>query len=132
MDDLAPAAAAGPTYEFEAALYVWDARKADTWTFVNLPQDQADELLDAVGTRARGFGSVRVEVTLGGSVWRTSLFPDAGAGTYVLPVKKAVRRAEGLEPGSRARVRVRLLDVAEPPGGRRVTGPSSRSGGLSS
>lgn len=98
-------------YEFDAALYLWDARKADTWTFVSLPEEHADEILDVVGTRSRGFGSVRVEVTLGGSVWRTSLFPDAGAGTYVLPVKKAVRRAEGLEPGSTARVRIELLDV---------------------
>lgn len=111
MDELAPATAARRTYEFDAPLYLWDARKADTWTFVSLPEDQADEILDVVGTRARGFGSVRVEVTLGGSVWRTSLFPDSGAGTYVLPVKKAVRRAECLEPGSTAHVRIELLDV---------------------
>lgn len=102
---------AGAVYEFEAPLWVWDARKADTWTFVSVPEAQADEILDVVGTVARGFGSVRVEVTVGGSVWRTSLFPDSTAGTYVLPVKKAVRRAEGLDPGTTARVRIRLLDV---------------------
>lgn len=98
-------------FEFAAVLWVWDARKTETWTFVSLPEDQADEILDLVGSRARGFGSVRVEVTLGGSVWRTSLFPDSTAGTYVLPVKRAVRTAEGLEPGVTARVRVELLDV---------------------
>ena len=32
----------------------------------------------------------------GETVWRTSLFPSAEAGAYVLPVKKAVRVAEGL------------------------------------
>jgi hypothetical protein len=98
-------------FEFAAVLWVWDARKTETWTFVSLPEAQADEILDLVGSRARGFGSVRVEVTLGGSVWRTSLFPDSTAGTYVLPVKRAVRTAEGLEPGVTARVRVELLDV---------------------
>lgn len=111
VSDATPAGAGRAPYEFDARLWLWDARKADTWTFVSLPEPLADEVLDVVGTRARGFGSVRVEVTLGGSVWRTSLFPDASAGTYVLPVKRAVRRAEGLEPGSSAHVRIRLLDV---------------------
>lgn len=110
-EDPGPARAGRRDYAFDAVLWVWDARKADTWTFVSVPQDEADEILDAVGARARGFGSVRVEVTVGATVWRTSLFPDSTAGTYVLPVKKAVRRAEGLDPGSTARVSLRLLDI---------------------
>ncbi|EYR64590.1 hypothetical protein N866_08030 [Actinotalea ferrariae CF5-4] len=111
MDDTSAPGAARPTYEFESPVWVWDARKTDTWTFVSVPEAQADEILDLVGTRARGFGSVRVEVTVGGSVWRTSLFPDSRARTYVLPVKKAVRAAERLEAGATARVRITILDV---------------------
>jgi hypothetical protein len=111
VSDATSAAAGRDGYEFDAQLWLWDARKTDTWTFVSLPEPLADEILDLVGTRARGFGSVRVEVTLGGSVWRTSLFPDATAGTYVLPVKKAVRRGEDLDTGDRVRVRIVLLDV---------------------
>lgn len=99
------------TVEFEAALWVWDARRTDTWTFVSLPTDVADEVLDLAGPSARGFGSLRVEVTVGGTTWRTSVFPDSKAGTYVLPVKKAVRAAEGLGPGDTARVRLTLLDL---------------------
>ena len=110
VDDTTPGTAA-TTSEFDAPLWLWDARKADTWTFVSVPEAQADEILDVVGARARGFGSVRVEVTLGGSVWRTSLFPDSASRTSALPVKKAVRRAEGVEAGSTARVSIRLLDV---------------------
>jgi hypothetical protein len=56
------------------------------------------------------FGSVRVRVTVGGSVWRTSIFPEGGRGAYVLPIKKAVRKAEGLDPGDTASVTVELLD----------------------
>lgn len=100
------------TYEFDADLWLWDARKTDAWTFVSLPPDVADEILELAEGHARGFGSVRVEVTLGGTVWRTSIFPDDRARTYVLPVKKAVRRAEGVETGDTVRVRLTLLDVA--------------------
>lgn len=99
------------TFEFEAPLWVWDARRTDTWTFVSLPTDVADEVLDLAGPAARGFGSLRVEVTVGGTTWRTSVFPDSKAGTYVLPVKKAVRAAEGLGPGDTAHVLLTLLDL---------------------
>ena len=96
------------SYAFEAPLWLWDARRTDAWTFVNLPTEVADEVLDLVGDRTRGFGSVRVEVTVGGTVWRTSIFPSSD--TYVLPVKKAVRRAESLEVGDPVRVRLTLVD----------------------
>jgi hypothetical protein len=53
---------------------------------------------------------VRVEVSVGGSVWRTSLFPSSSAAAYVLPVKKAVRVAEGLADDDPAEVSIRLVD----------------------
>ena len=96
------------SYAFEAPLWLWEARRTDAWTFVSLPTELADEVLDLVGDRARGFGSVRVEVTVGGTVWRTSIFPSSD--TYVLPVKKAVRRAESLEVGDTVPVRLTLVD----------------------
>ena len=77
---------------------------------------------DAVTTPPRGFGSVRVEVTLGETTWRTSVFPEAASGCFVLPVKKAVRRAEGVDPGDVGRVRG--------PGGRRMSGPITGPDGL--
>jgi len=99
------------TYEFDAAIWVWEARRTETWTFVTLPAEASDEIADVADRYARGFGSLRVDVTIGGTTWRTSIFPDGGQGGYVLPVKKAVRRAEGLEIGGTARVRVTLVDV---------------------
>ncbi|WP_456845887.1 DUF1905 domain-containing protein [Cellulomonas sp. P5_C6] len=96
------------SYEFEAPLWLWEARRTDAWTFVSLPTEVADEVLDLVGDRTRGFGSVRVEVTVGATVWRTSIFPSSD--TYVLPVKKAVRRAESLEVGDPVRVELTLVD----------------------
>ena len=42
-------------------------------------------------------------------MWRTWVFPDAKYETYVLPVKKAVRAAEGLREGSTVRVELEVL-----------------------
>ena len=98
-------------YEFEAELWRWDARQADTWTFVSLPTEVADEILELSGPLVRGFGSVRVEVAVGGTVWRTSIFPDSKRRTYVLPIKKAVRAAEGLMAGDPAALRLTVLQA---------------------
>ncbi len=47
---------------------------------------------------ARGFGSLKVTATIGDSTWRTSVFPSREEG-WMLPVKSAVRKAEGIGEG---------------------------------
>jgi hypothetical protein len=95
-------------YLFDAELWLWDARQSDAWTFLNLPQEASAEIREIAGIHPRGFGSVRVTVTLGKTVWKTSIFPDAKAGVYVLPLKKAVRKAEGIAAGDTVTVKVEL------------------------
>ncbi|MEV4703860.1 DUF1905 domain-containing protein [Actinoplanes sp. NPDC049316] len=97
--------------EFEAELWLWEARRADSWTFVSLPVDVSAEIRDRAGGLSRGFGSLRVRVTIGDSTWRTSIFPGGGRKAYVLPVKRAVRRAESLDVGDLARVAVEVIDL---------------------
>ena len=95
---------------FEAELWIWDARQADRWTFVTLPADVSDEIRERSGEPRRGFGSVRVRVTVGATTWTTSIFPSSGGGAYVLPIKQAVRRAEALDAGDVATVRLEVID----------------------
>lgn len=95
--------------EFDAELWEWDGdADAASWVFLTVPEEETEEIRLRSGP-PRGFGSVRVEVRVGGSTWRTSVFPDKTRG-FVLPVKKAVRRAESLDVGDSARVRLALLD----------------------
>lgn len=96
--------------DFEAELWIWDARRDGSWTFVALPVEASEEIRELTAGSCRGFGSVRVRVTVGGSSWSTSIFPDARRGYYVLPVKRAVRRAEALDVGDTVRVSVEIID----------------------
>lgn len=99
-------------HEFTAELWRWQARdeeKGGAWFFVSLPFDVADAIDDEAGPR-KGFGSIRVEVRVGASTWRTSVFPSVEDKTFVLPVKKAVRVAEGLSEGGPCAVRLRTVD----------------------
>jgi hypothetical protein len=97
----------GETYRFTSRVYRWDERANDSWYFVDVPAAESDEIRDRP-RMPRGFGSVRVEATIGATTWRTSIFP--GAERYALPLKKAVRTAEGIEPDDEVDVRIETLD----------------------
>ncbi len=100
-------------HTFTAELWLWDARRSDTWTFVTVPPEVTaaiEDEADALGPRA-GFGSVKVQVRVGSTVWRTSVFPDKESGCFVLPIKRAVREANGVESGDEIEV---MLEVVAP------------------
>ena len=100
----------GPTYRFVAPLWEWEGGQA-AWHFVTLPEEASDEIRAITeGTQRRGFGSVRVEVTVAPATWRTSVFPDKASGCYVLPVKKDVRQRAGLEAGDDVTVALTVTD----------------------
>ena len=96
----------GEQVEFTAPLWEWGA--IDSWYFVTLDEEDSE----VVGERpppGRGFGSVRVRVTVGRTTWTTSVFPGDD-GHYVLPVKKAVRVAESIEEEDPVTVLLEVLD----------------------
>lgn len=97
-------------FEFDAELWLADG---GVWHFVSLPDDVADDIEARFGHRSAGFGSLRVDVTVGATRWQTSVFPDTKRATYILPVKKAVRAAEGLDAGAIARVSLAVIAGAD-------------------
>lgn len=93
---------------FEAELWPWDA-KSDSWVFVTLPRDLSEDVRALQAGPRRGFGAVKVEVSIGATTWQTSVFPSQELEAYVLPLKKAVRAAQGLEVGDTATVALRVI-----------------------
>jgi hypothetical protein len=93
------------SWTFDSEL--WSSEQFAAWAFLTLPAEVGDDVRLLSGPPT-GFGSVRVEVTLGTSTWRTSVFPDKERG-YVLPVKSAVRRREGLELDDRVELTLALV-----------------------
>ena len=95
-------------YAFEAELYRWASRR-EKWLFVSLPSEESAEIAE-LPAPPRGFESLRVDVTLGASTWRTSIFPG-GDGRYTMPVKRSVYEKEGVDEGDAVSISLRLLDV---------------------
>lgn len=91
-----------PQFTFAAQLWIWDARKSDSWTFATVSPECSDDLREQNATH--GFGSIPVDVTIGDTTWQTSIFPDKESGCFVLPIKAAVRKAESIAAGDTVEV----------------------------
>lgn len=92
-----------------APIWLWSEGKG-SWHFLTIPPEEAVaiRLESAASGVRRGFGSVRVEVSINGVSWRTSVFPQKSGG-YILPVKSDVRRRAGIAAGDEVTVSLSLL-----------------------
>ena len=94
---------------FAAPLLAWRTEKYGDIGYVTIGGEAAEairqyELMRRLEFgRRRGFGSVKVQVALGGSRWSTSVFPQKD-GDWFLPVRKAICRAEDLHTGDRLEI----------------------------
>ncbi|MBB6424371.1 DUF1905 domain-containing protein [Sphingopyxis sp. JAI128] len=95
-------------------LWRWQSTTAPAaWFFVTISGEAADGIrLAAIGGQwldgRRGFGSAKVLATIGDTSWSTSVFPYKERGGWLLPVKAAVRKAEGIAEGDEVTVTVSL------------------------
>ena len=93
---------------FTAPLKVWTFADGSSH-FMSVPADLVGEIKFHAMETPRGFGSVKVEVTVDDFTWRTSIFPSKDTGGYFLPIKIEVLRKTGIGPGDAVTVRLELL-----------------------
>lgn len=92
--------------EFRGEVISW--KGPAPFHFVAVPDDEAAEIDEVKAAVTYGWGVIPVEVGLGETTWSTSLFPKDG--TYLVPLRDNVRRAEGVELGDVVDLRL-TLDV---------------------
>ncbi len=93
------------SFDFTAACWLWQAEKA-AWHFVSLPKEKSEEIKffnENVSSKKRGWGAVKVLAKIGNTEWSTSIFPQK-EGTYILPIKASVRKAEKILVGNQVNV----------------------------
>ena len=88
--------------EFSGEIWFW--RGPAPWHFITVPEDGCGALEAVAAIATYGWGMIPVRARIGKTEWKTSLFPKDGR--YIVPVKARVRRAEGLEAGDLATVRL--------------------------
>ena len=86
---------------------IWFWRGPAPYHFVTVPAQESAEIGERSSELTYGWGVIPVRAQIGETSWETSLFPKDGL--YAVPIKVAVRRAEGLELGDVVTVRLSTL-----------------------
>ena len=90
--------------EFEGKIIFW--KGPAPWFFVTIPAKQSRDIQAISSLVTYGWGVIPVQVTIGKTVFTTSLFPKDGR--YLVPIKVSVRKAEKLEKGNKVTVRLEI------------------------
>jgi hypothetical protein len=90
--------------EFNGKLWFW--RGPAPWYFVTVPEKECGDLKAIAKLVTYGWGVIPTNVQIGKTGYKTSLFPKEGS--YIVPVKASVRKAENLQEGDDVTIR---LDV---------------------
>jgi hypothetical protein len=85
---------------------VWFWRGPAPWHFLTVPPEICEALTLSATHVSYGWGMVPVTALIGGTRWKTSLFPKDGR--YLVPVKTSVRSAEGIELGDTVTVHLHV------------------------
>jgi len=90
--------------EFSGEVWTW--RGPAPFYFETVPDDDSRELKSVSGAVSYGWGMIPVRARIGATAWKTSLFPKDGR--YLVPLKDAVRRAEGIGEGDEVALELEL------------------------
>lgn len=91
-------------FEFTGTAFEW--RGPAPYVFVAVPDENAAALAENVQLLTYGWGCIPARVTAGETTVTTSLMPRDGG--YVVPLKVALRRPEGIELGDQVTLRVEV------------------------
>ena len=82
-------------FEFSGEIWFW--KGPAPWYFVTVPEELCLDLKAISAQVTYGWGMIPVEVRIGKTRWKTSLWPKDGR--YIVPIKTHVRKAEKLDEG---------------------------------
>jgi Domain of unknown function (DUF1905) len=98
------------SFSFAGECWLWQST-ATAWHFITLPKDKSEEIKffdENMHEKRRGWGAVRVLVTIGKTTWETSVFPSSKQEAYILPIKADVRKKEKVSAGDTVTVKLKI------------------------
>ncbi|MEE1621681.1 DUF1905 domain-containing protein [Zafaria sp. Z1313] len=93
-----------PGVEVVGEVFYW--RGPAPFHYVRVPDAEAALIRELAPVVSYGWGVIPVSGTLGSTPFTTSLFPKDGG--YLVPLKDAVRRAEGVQLDDVVAIRLRI------------------------
>lgn len=89
-------------FEFDGKIIFW--RGPSPFYFVAMPDEDSRDLKAVSNMVTYGWGVIPVEVRIGETTFKTSLFPKDDR--YLVPIKAAVRKAEDIDEGDTVTVQL--------------------------
>ncbi len=89
-------------YTVHAKVWKWEGDMA--WYFINLDTSLSEKIRES-----RGKGMIKIQAQIGKSSWNTSLLYHTEARTYLIAIKKLIRRKEQLIEGSEVKMNFALI-----------------------
>ncbi|MFD4527614.1 DUF1905 domain-containing protein [Streptomyces sp. NPDC058470] len=83
---------------------VMEWRGPSPYYFVPVPDEESADIREVAALASYGWGVIPVEARIGEVVFETSLFLKAGR--YLLPLKDAVRKRQGISAGDDVAVEI--------------------------
>ena len=90
--------------EFTGRVIEW--RGPAPYYYLPLPEEAAEDVHDVAAMATYGWGVIPVAARLGDVDFETSLFPKDGG--YLLPLKDAVRKPQGITVGDEVSVELTI------------------------
>jgi hypothetical protein len=81
--------------KFKGDIFYW--RGPAPYLFVAVPEEPSRDLKAISAMVTYGWGVIPVNVRIGKTEWKTSLFPKEGR--YLVPIRKSVQKSENLDVG---------------------------------
>lgn len=89
---------------------VWKYQGTSGWFFVTLPKRLASTIRKNHGVSEEGWGRLKVEAAVEDHGWKTAIWFDTKAKSYLLPIKASVRKAVGIRQGATIEVKLSLQE----------------------
>lgn len=98
-----------PSFEFSGKVWLWQSEGPGAWHFLTLPKELSRDIKEMFSENSKGFGSLKVKVTIGETTWSTSIFPSNELNSYILPLKADVRKKEKISVDDKVNVSLDIM-----------------------
>jgi hypothetical protein len=94
-------------YLIETKVWLWTGKAA--WYFVSIGVELSETINQEFSYLKGGWGSIPVELTVGKTTWKTSMFPNSKTKEYIIPIKSAIRKSEKISENDIISIQIQIL-----------------------
>jgi hypothetical protein len=93
-------------YQFKNT--VWKSEGPGGWYFITIPSETSKSIRSLHQETEEGWGRLKANAQVGRTQWDTAIWFDTKHDAYILPLKAAIRKKEGITEGSYCKLKISI------------------------